>query len=213
MRPEDISNVVSGFFTGDIGTTIVKVVVWVLIAAIFAALFFVIYMLTQYKIKATVYKAYGDGKEGYSVGKPKKDLVRVLKDGSWQWLLRRKNTEPFNPKYVYLKNRIIAFEIGKEIIPAKINIDEAANMMVSPLPFADRKKAELELHQLEQDFQKQDFWTLNKQFIMGAVTVGICCVFAGFVIWLAFKKTDQLIPAIDSFGNYIKDINTIRGKG
>ena len=213
--PDEISGIIGGWFTGDIAGGIIQGFIWVLILAIFAAIFFAVYMYIVHKYKITILQVGGSGsKESpYAIGRIKSDYAKENKDGSWQLLFKRKEIEPVDAKYVYSRNKVYLFDINGELVPGEVKLSEDKEFNIKPVPFATKKKVELELQKVAQSFAKQDFWSLNRQFIWLVVGLAIVVVFAGFVIWLAFKKTDQLIPALQNFGEVVKNINTIPGKG
>ena len=211
--PAGISAAFSNAMTGNIGSIIMKTLFWMVIIAAVGIVFTIIYMLITYKYKFIIFKGYGDGTGGRGVGKPKFDLGREKKDGSWQLLFRRKhNLEPFADNFIYPGNWVAAYEVDGKIVPGKI-LMEKKDMVIEPVPYSVRKKTELELQQLEQDFAKMDKWEANKIFIYTLIGAGMVIALAGFVLWLSFKKTDQLIPALSNFGDTIKNVGTIPGKG
>lgn len=205
---------ISGFFTGSmgwLGSTMVYVG-YILLFALIAGGFFGIYFLMQYKRKAIIVKVSGSGVPDfpYSVGKIVSDRIRVLKTGTWIFLFSRRKMEPIDSKHIYPGNKILLFDINGEFVPGKINCNKDA-LSISPIPYSVRRKAELELQQAAQDYEKQDFWTQNKTLLMGLAAVAICCVFAGFVLWLSFKKTDSVVPALNTLTDAVSNMNNIAG--
>ena len=209
--PEALGNLFSGFMTGNIGELLVKTMIWMIIIFAIGVVFFIIYMFITYKYKLIIFRTQGDGKGGITLSKFFIDFARDCKDKSWKLLRKRKNIEPFPDSLRYGK-WCFAYQVDNEIEPGTVKLSKEG-MSIEAIPYSVRKKTELELQQLEQDFAKMDAWTTNKIFIGYVVAVVAVVVLAGFVLWLSFKKTDQLIPAMDSFGNAIKSINTISGKG
>jgi len=213
--PAQISQAFSGFMMGDIGNLIVDIVVWTMIIGVFAAIFFVVYLFITYKYRITVLAVSGSGstKQPHTVGKIKSDFARVNKDGSWQFLFNRKaKIEPIESKYIYAGKRVYMYELDGVLNPGKIHCS-MDGISIDPVPYAMRKKTELELQQLEIDFAKMDAWEANKIFIYTLIGAGMVIVLAGFVLWLAFKKTDQMVPALQTFSQSLTNFNTIPGKG
>jgi len=209
-----LSNSFGNLMTGNIGALMVKVMVWFLIIGAVAIVFGILYLVIVYRYKVTIFKVYGSGKKegSYSIGKQKTDFARVQKDGSWKFLLKRKEIEPIESRYIYAGNRAYMYDMDGVLMPGKI-MCENENFQIEPIPFSVRKKTELELQQLQQDFAKLDAWEANKIFIYTLIGCAFICFLAGFVLWMAFKKTDSLIPALNSFTSGLSNINTISGKG
>lgn len=212
--PEALSAMFSGFMTGNFGALIVKVMVWLLIIAAVGIVFFGAYLLIVYKYKVKIIRVRGSGSEHtkYTVGKIASDYARKTKHGEWQFLFSRKKIPPITSENIYFGNKVFIYDVDGEYITGKINCDEN-NFAINPIPFETRRKAELELQQLEQDFAKMDSWEANKIFIYTLIGAGMVIILAGFVLWLAFKKTDAIVPALDSFSGAMKNFNTIPGKG
>ena len=209
---EGLSTSFGNMMTGSAGALIVKIVIWCVIIAAVCLVFGFVYMLIIYKHKFIIFKGYGDGAGGRGIGKPKFDLARERKDGSWQLLFRRKyNVEPFPDKFVYPGHWVTAYEVDGTLVPGSITMGKDV-MVIEPVPYVERKKIELELKQNALDFAKIDAWEANKIFIYTLIGCGMVVVLAGFVLWMAFKKTDAMIPALENFGNTVKNINTIPGQ-
>jgi len=184
-----------------------------LIGIAIALLFFGVYVYLQYKYKARIFKVVGTGSDQahYTIGRHRYDMARVLRDGSWQFLFSRKNIEPFDNRYIYSGNKIYVYDINGKFMPGQINCGKEG-FSINPVPYHIKKKIELELQQLEQDFAKMDKWEANKLFVYMLIGGGIVIAFAGFVIWLAFMKTDELVPALSDFTSSLSNVNTIPGK-
>jgi len=209
--PEALSNMFSGFMTGNIGDLLVQIMIWVIIICVIGIVFFVIYLMITYKYKMIVFRTQGDGKGGITLSKFYIDLARDCKDKSWKLLRKRKNIEPFEDSTRYGK-WVFAYEVNGEIEPGTVKLSKEG-LSIEAIPYSVRKKTELELQQLEQDFSKMDAWEANKIFIYTLVGAGMVIVLAGFVLWLSFKKTDQVVPALETFTQGLKNWNTIQGTG
>ena len=211
--PEALSEGFSNLFTGNLGPIIVQVIVWLMVIGGICAIMFVFYIIITYKYKFMIVKVYGDGKGGMGIGKPKFDLAREMKDGSLQFLFRRKvNLEPFKSSEIYPGNWMYVYDIDGKIIPGRLSTNLRGSL-IEPVSYADRKKVELELQQNALDFAKVDAWEANKIFIYTLIGAGMVIVLAGFVLWLSFKKTDAMVPAMQGLTDSMKNFNTISGKG
>lgn len=212
--PSALNQAFGGFMTGNVGSLLVDILVWTIIIIALLAIFGAVYIFVTYKYKITIFKVYGSvgEKQSYSIGKPKKDFARVAKDGGWKLLFAHKDIEPIESKHIYPGNRVYLYEIDGILEPGKIACGKD-NFQIEPVPYSVRKKTELELQQLEQDFAKGGAWEANKIFIYMLIGGAMVLCLAGFVIWLAFKKTDQVVPALQTFSESLKNVNTISGKG
>ena len=85
--PNDISNAVGGFFTGNIGNLIVDVAIWSMIIGVIGVIFFLGYLLVTYKYKIQILHVSGSGsdKNPHTIGKISSDFARVTRDGSWKF--------------------------------------------------------------------------------------------------------------------------------
>ena len=212
--PEAISAAFSGFMTGNVGEVIVKVMVWLLIIAAFGIICLGLYLFIIFKYKVKIIRVRGSGSEEtkYAVGKITSDWARKTKKGEWQFLLSRKKIAPIESQHIYQGNKVFIYDIDGEYVTGKIQCADG-NFAINPIPFSVRRKAELELQQLEQDFSKMDSWEANKIFIYTLMGAAMVIILAGFVLWLAFKKTDSIVPALNTFSAAAKDFNTIPGRG
>ena len=209
VTPGSISSQLSGYMTGPIGQIIVKTVWWCIIGIIALAIIFVLYLFISYRYKIRIFKCLGDGKGGLWVHKTGFDYARVLKDGRWKLLFRNKKIDPFKDREIYSK-RCFAFELHGHIVPGDVLVED---MKLQPTDFNLKRKSELELQQLEQDFAKMDGWEANKIFIYTLIGITLVILLAGFVLWLAFKKTDAIVPALDNFGSILRNAGSISGRG
>ena len=209
VSPGEIGDTLGNYLTGDLGQLIVKIVWWAIIVILICAVFFAIYLFISYRYKIRIFKCIGDGKGGLWVHKTGSDYARVCKDGQWKLLFRNKKIDPFKDREVYNK-RCFGFELHGHIVPGDVLVED---MKITPVDFNLKRKSELELQQLEQDFAKMDGWEANKIFIFTLIGITLVILLAGFVLWLAFKKTDAIIPALDTFTNSLRTYGSISGKG
>lgn len=214
-----LKSTLGSFAFGGYGQQIVKGFVWTFWLILAAAIFYLVYIFVAYKIKATVMHVTGSGNKDFpfTIGKKTWDRIKVNKDGSWSWLLRSfpKGTkeEKFPDKYVYPANNVVAYKVGNKIFPAKINFDGLDKFSISPVPYDVRRKIELETQQIDMELQKQDWWTQGgKQMLIALGFAFIVVAFAAFVIWLAFKKTDMVIPHMDKLSDSLRSFGEIPAK-
>lgn len=206
-----LNSMFSGYMTGNIGTVIVQVMVWLMILAAIGAVFYAVYLVITYKYKIIKVKVQGDGQDGLSVGKISFEFACKKKDRSWHLLFSRKNIEPIDDKYHY-GNWVICYEIAEELVPGRISLGQGG-LRIEPVSYVERKKIELELKQNALDFSKMDSWEANKIFIYTLIGAAMVIVLAGFVLWLAFEKTGSITTSLDGFGQALKGFNTIPGGG
>ena len=209
--PEALSQLFSGFMVGNVGALLAQIMIWVIAIAVVGIIGFIFYIFITYKYKLIVFKTQGNGLGGIALSKFYIDFAKPCKDKSWKLLRKRKNIEPFEDSLRY-GNWVFAYEVNNEIEPGEVVLSKEG-MNIQAVPYSVRKKTELELQQLEQDFAKMDSWEANKIFIYTLIGAAMVIVLAGFVLWLSFKKTDQLVPALNTFTEGIKNWNTISGKG
>lgn len=211
MGPQDLTAAISGFALGDYGAMIVKVMFWLFLGLMMGIVLYVGYVFLTFKVKATVYHVTGAG-DGITIGKKTWDRVRPNRDGSWTWLRRMyKREEAFPYRYVYPGNRVVAFRVGEQVFPGRFDFDGLDDVQMTPVPFDIRRKVELELQQIELDLQKQDWWSQGGKQMLIALGMTLMVIgFAAFVIWLAFAKTNTLVPQLERLTAAMTDFGTIK---
>ena len=60
-------------------------------------------------------------------------------------------------------------------------------------------------------YQSQKFWDKYGSLVMVMGTVLVCSLFAGFVIWMAFKQSGSVVPALQGLTESIKSSQLISG--
>lgn len=180
---------------------------------------YIAYLYMQYNVKATVFKLHGSGKDGvFSFTKPKSNRVKWIRHRtSWKkmWpLMNRKELEPFDDEYIYPGNRIFAFELNNEWIPARINLEKGEDKIradLSPVPYYVRNWQSLEHRKNAEEFREHTFWDDNKHLIMAVISVGICCVFAGVVIYFTYQYAGGGRESMDTLSKAISGLTQRAG--
>ena len=191
------------------------------IGIIFASIFcitvlYFLYHMLSFKIKTLVFPLYGSGKDGvFSFGKPKKNRIKWINNKTaWRslWpLFNRVDREPFDSEFIYPGNSVYVFQLGDEWSPGRVNInldEKEIRAEINPVPFVVRNWQSLTHKKNAAEFAQHNFWEDNKYFIMGVVSVLICCVLCGITIYFTYKfatggvlQAGQLTDAIKSFGS------------
>ena len=190
------------------------------VGIIFASAFcigvlYFLYHILSFKINATVYQLYGSGKDNvFSFGKGKGNKIKwVNKKTAWRslWPLFNKiDREPFDSEYIYPGNQIYVFALGDDWSPGRINInlsEEKLRAEINPVPFVVRNWQSLTHKKNAAEFAQHNFWEDNKYFIMGVVSVLICCALCGITVYFTYKfatggvqQSAMLTNAIKNFG-------------
>lgn len=156
-----------------------------------------VYYFMSFNLKGSITQLVGrmDG-AGLAVGKTITTRVRKIKvDGveKWQpmWPLMNKIYHPvFEDKHIYRRGHITAFDVGGKWIPMEYKItptEEILDISVNPVPNHIREWQSMKYKQNALDFAKTTFWDENKHFILGVITVFICCVITGVTVYLSLK--------------------------
>lgn len=208
------------------GPYIAKAIYWggvVLISGVILTIFYLVYHWWTFNIIMTYWELYGSGKDGiFSIGNRKTNRLKKVKEGTaWKtfkpWF-NRKEHEPFDSEFIYPGNQVYAFKFGDVYIPARINITQSEDEIrgeLNPVPYAYRNWQSLQHKINEQEFSKHNFWEDNKQFIMGMITVGICCAACLGTIWLTYKFAGSDgggLAVIKAHTNALVNYGTIPGK-
>lgn len=211
----------SGINAGNIAQSVIKYTWYALILAVVFGGLWLLYYLWQYKYKVVYFERRNIGfsdpdKKDFSIGKIKRDRIKVIKNKSnqiegFKLLWANVKINPMDLGEIMPNDYIFLFRTGlKNFIPVsfKCGNPQANFEIIQP---EIMKWAVLELQQVAQDYQKHDFWTDNKHLFLTLGVVLSCCVFAGFVIWLAFFRTEQVVPALNGLTNAVSKMNVIPG--
>lgn len=194
-----------------------QVVWWLGIALLMALIFGVIgfiYYISAFKIKAQSFKLYGSGKDGhYAVSKPKLQRFKWVNNNT-EWrplfpLFNKNKVEPFDSEYIYPNNRVFAFELNGNFFPGRINItagEKDLKAEINPVPYHMKNWHISTLKENESEFSEHTFWEDNKYFIMGVVTVLICCITAGVTVWLTYKFSGSGVETTQALTNAINGL-------
>jgi len=181
---------------------------------------YIIYHMSSFKIKATVFPMFGSGTDGVlSVGKPKKNAVKwVNKHTAWRslWPLFNKiDREPFDSEYIYPGNRIYVFTLNDEWSPGRVNIshkEDTIRAEVNIVPHYIRNWQSLTHKKLNLEFAQQSFWEQNKMII----TTMVCCILILVAciatIYFSYKFSTGSVQSSTALADAIKNFGTIAGK-
>jgi len=189
-------------------------------SGIMIGVLYAIYYYLQFNIKATVFPLYGSGTDGiFSFGKPKSNRIKwIEKRTAWKSmfpLFNKKVHEPFDDEYMYPGKRVFIFELGDRWIPGRININKSENEIrteINPVPYSVRAWEALQYQKNAAEFAEHNFWEDNKYFIMGVVSVLICCILCGVTIWLTYKFSVGGVDSAARLTDALKNFGTIQGR-
>jgi len=214
--PPEISQAIDFGGVGLAGNIVVYAV-YVFFGLLLVGGFGVIYFILTHKFPVTEIPLVASGnKTELAVGKAKWNRFRWNKTKTaWKALFplfSKKEIEPFDPKFRYAGNRIFAFKLGAEYIPACINIDQDENKniaaQINPKPMFVRNWQSQEHKKNAEEFAKNDWWSDNKFFVITIVIIGFNLALCAATIYFTYKfvggesgSIDALSSAISSFGN------------
>jgi len=204
----------TGFALGGLADTIITSLIYLIWATISGFVISLFYILITYRIRATIFHVTGSGNrdQPFTFFKKGFDFIKLNKDGSWKWLFRRKKEDKFNDEYVY-NNKVLVAKVGEKYVPIQIDFTKIGEFTMSPVPYDVRRKAELEMQQVDLDLASQTWWDQGgKQMILALGMVLIVVCFAGFVIWLSFTKTNTVIPHLDNIVNSLNSFGNVAPK-
>ncbi len=203
-------------FWGSLANILYWLGIGVLCSAMIAVIGILYYFLT-FDHKVIVYKLFGSGKDGiFQIGPPKKNRIKwVKKRTAWRsmWpFMNAKDRQPFDDEYIYPGKTMFAFELNGEWFPGRININKDEKTIraeVNPVPFHVRNWQSLTYKKHEIEFAQHDWWQDNKFFIMGIITVGICCALTGATIYFVFKFLGPVRGDLGALTSAIKNFATV----
>jgi hypothetical protein len=199
--------------------SIAKYVFYLLMILLMGGIAAIVMFFSQYTIKADVTPMYGSSNKGLSFGKTKMNRFKWVNNRT-EWkpmlpLFSKKTFEPFESKYIYQNNKVICFKLGDALIPGELNLDtdsEETIINITPVPYYIRNWQSLAHKKNAQEFAKNDFWDTNKHFILGVITVAICCACALGTIYMAYKFAAPTTQALSGLSESIRNFNVIPGK-
>ena len=181
---------------------------------------YALFHFLSFNIKATEIPLFGSGKKGnMGFGKPKKNRFKWINQRSaWRPLyplFNRKEIEPFADEYIYPGNHVFAFKIGETLVPGECIIDDKGDKIetsIKPVPYYIRNWQSYSHKKTNQEYASQSFWEQNKFFIMGVITVAICCAVCFATIYISYKFAAPGLADVRSLADAIQGINVIPGK-
>ena len=190
-----------------------------LFIGITAGVVFIIFYLTQFTIKAEVFKLYGSGTDGvFAFSKPKKNRIKWIKNKTaWKPLyplMNKMEIEPFDQEYMLPGNSIKAFDFNGAWIPGRINIKQNEKELraeINPVPHYVRNWQSLQHKKHAQEFAEHSFWEDNKYFIMGVASVLVCCVLCGATIYFTYQFAGGGTNAINGLTAALKGFGASQG--
>ncbi|MBU1456908.1 MAG: hypothetical protein KKD01_19510 [Proteobacteria bacterium] len=199
-----------------------QIMYWVgiiLASAVSIGVIYFIYHSMSFKISATIFPLYGSGKDGvFSVGLPKRNKIKwVNNHTAWKslWpLFNKKQREPFDSEMIYPGNKIYVFSLNDEWSPGRININQSESQIraeINPVPFVVRNWQSLEHKKNAMEFAQHNWWEDNKYFMMGVVSVLICCALCLATIYFTYKFTTGGVQASQALTEAIKNFGSIGG--
>lgn len=206
-------------WAAGLGTAMYYIGYGLMIIFIFAVIFAVYYFM-GFTIKAHVTPIYGSGDKGLlSFGKSKSNRFKWIKNRTaWKPLhpfMSKIEIEPFDAELIYPGNHVVAFKYGDHFIPGRYTVEGKTDNLkasVSPVPYYIRNWQSLQHKKNSQEFAENNFWEQNKYFIMGVVTVAICCAVALGTVWLTYKFAGGGRADISALTEAIKGFGAIPGK-
>ena len=178
-----------------------------------------LFLLLNYRFKATVFPLYGSGKDGvFAFGKPKTNRVKWVKGRTaWKKLLpiaNKEEIEPFDSEFIYPGNKIYVFELNGEWIPGRVNINQTEEKIrceINPVPYYTRNWQSLQHKKNEMEFAKHDWWTDNKALVITMIICGLNLAVCGFTIWFTYKYAMGGRADIQSLRDAIQSLSVVQG--
>ena len=178
-----------------------------------------LFLLLNYRFKATVFPLYGSGKDGvFAFGKPKTNRVRWVK-GRTAWkklfpIANKEEIEPFDSEFIYPGNKIYVFELNGEWIPGRVNINQTEEKIrceINPVPYYTRNWQSLQHKKNEMEFAKHDWWTDNKALVITMIICGLNLAVCGFTIWFTYSYAMGGRADIQALRDAIQSLSIIQG--
>lgn len=196
VSADAIGSMFSGL--GGWGAEILRWTGYTLISCFILGIGYAVYLFIQYKYKIDLRQVSG-GK----ILPMKWERARVIRKKGivkWKLLRSRKEIKPVPYKYIYPKRRIHLLRISETIfVPMEEQIGvetDKEKIILKPIDEDIDYWYQLQQQQIAQDYTPEG--AAQKQMMVMFGGILLVLIFAGFVVWLAFTKTDALVTAIDS---------------
>lgn len=222
MDPNQIGNMLSGFFNKGLMTSVFKWTGYALAGVLLLGVFVGLYFMLKFKYKIYYYDRRGKftsrkkGDEEFDLGKLKKDLAMPIKDNGaskWRLLFAGKKIAPVEYKHIYPKNKVYMLRTGEStFVPClrekKFVAGDHIMENLEPIAYDIRFWQQNEIHQAAIETIKEDY---QKKMMMWAMIVIIgCMIFAGFTIWLSINQARGAVEHIDLVATAV---NSLKGIG
>ena len=190
---------IGSYLTSGAGGMMNQVITWtgyILLAALIIGFLWLVYLWFQYKWKVDVYDLQGNE----SISRPKWERARKIKDKGtikWKLLLRRKKIKPVDYDYIYPKRKVHLLRTSEDtFVPMEKYVDtEKKAVSLKPVDMDVSYWYQLQQQQIAKDYKPED--AAHKQMVIMISGFVIMTLFAGFVLWLAFTKTDALVQSMN----------------
>jgi len=213
---------VTGF--EGIGTSALSTIIYVIgfgliFVVALVGLWALIYF-TSYPYKITVWELFGNSTNGYTIGKPKSNRAKYNKEkNAWVLMMplfKGKEIQPFDTKCVYPGKRCYAYLVDDKLVPVQHKVNLLEHGELNPIPAYLNNWVVAELKSIEKEFNAGTFWDKYGNFMTVIVTVAICCVLVGAVIYFTYQFAGgtgaDLTGAINSLAENVGMQNVIPGK-
>lgn len=189
------------------------------VLSIFAVLG-VVYYVTTFKYKVTIFKIGGSGLKGsneekkFSIGRIFKDRAREFKDKKtktvyWRLLKSRKKINPIEYQYIYPGNKVFLYQTAPDSFhPFELTVT-SDNASFEPVPQLIKQWEQQEIRQSAEDYNKKSAWDKYGQTIVMAGTILFCLILTGVTVYFSYKHANGIVGALSGMTDTLKNINTI----
>lgn len=206
---------IQGLVTGA-GDTILKTIFYILFLVIIGVGGFFITYFSAFNVKVKEIILSGSGKDGYIVSKFKNNRFKWNRAKS-EWiplypLFNKNKVQPFDQKHVYSGNIVVAFKLGNEYIPGVIDTQTTSGQLtITPMPYHIKEWQMVQMRKNNEEFQKRDFWSQNKQAILSVATVAFCMLTVMITVYWTYQHADGVASALSGLTSKITNANIIQG--
>lgn len=192
VTPNDLTAGMTGAFSSYL-PEIMRWTGYAVLAVIIIGGMFAIYFFMQYKY-SVLKVVYGKMGEGENERPYIRDVIKtkgkiVTENGVKKLkLLFNKVSLPVQFDYIYPRNILILFQLGKEhFLPGKISYSKEKDAFLAPVDEDIDFWSQLNAQQTALEYAPQGFWAKNGSmvFAMGVITFSL--ILAGAVIFMTYK--------------------------
>lgn len=199
----------------SVGMTAIKWLFYLILMIFIGVCAFIAFYFSGFKYKVTEIVLNGSGnKEGYTVGKIRKNKFKWNKNKT-AWiplypLFTKVRVQPFDGKYIYTDNMVIAYNVEGVHYPGSIKTLQADGVpTITPIPHHIREWQLAQIQRNREEFIKKDFWSKYGQILVTLGTVAFCLMTVVITVYFVLTKVDLVSANLGGLTGAVNNLNVV----